>query len=193
MPELGAIQSNATAAPEPSANELAPPKLLVNADVASPQASLNAVTNTANEKNMLNNIRGGGTKRRRLHRRRRTCTCRRKRCRCMSRGHGTRSRSHRRKSKGYRFTASQRQIVNRRVELNLLHRKIRKNKNNQNRTRTQRLAQYGGNSDLPLATTPQHGESCSAGQHNCAGNSSTLLLEASRQSMVNAQGDNPVL
>ena len=187
MPELGAIQSNATTAPAPSANELAPPKLLVNASEASPQASLNAVTATANEKNMLNNIKGGGgTKRRR--RRHRTCTCRRKKCRCMGR-----SRSHRRKSKSHRFTAYQRQIVNRRVELNLLHRKIRKNKNTQNRTRSQRLAQYGGNSSLPLAaTTPQHGESCTEGQHNCAGNSSALLLEVSRQSTVNAQGDNPV-
>jgi hypothetical protein len=105
----------------------------------------------------------------------------------------SRSRSRRRKSKGRRFTASQREIVNRRVELNLLHRKIRKNKNNQNRTRTQRLAQYGGNLvGSPVATTPQHGESCGPDQPNCAGNSSTLLLEASRQSTVNAQGDNPV-
>ena len=95
----------------------------------------------------------------------------------------------RRKSKG--FTAYQRQIVNRRVELNLLHRKIRKNKNTQNRTqtRTQRLAQYGG--EFAQATTPQHGESCTEGQHNCAGNSSALLLEVSRQSTVNAQGDTP--
>jgi hypothetical protein len=136
---------------------------------------------------MLNNIKVGGGTKRRLRRRRRTCTCRRKRCTCMSR---TRSRSRRRKSKG--FTAYQRQIVNRRVELNLLHRKIRKNKNTQNRTRSQRLAQYGGNSSLPIATTPQHGESCTEGQHNCAGNSSALLLEVSRQSTVNAQGDNPV-
>ena len=193
MPELGAIQSNATAAPAPNAAQLAPPPLVVAANDASPQASLNAVTATANEKNMLNNIKGGGgTKRRRLHRRRRTCTCRRKKCRCMSRGRGTRTRSHRRKSKGHRFTASQRQIVNRRVELNLLHRKIRKNKNNQNRS--QRLAQYGGNLvGSPVATTPQHGESCGPDQHNCPGNSSTLLLETSRQSMVNAQGDDPVL
>jgi len=190
MSELGAIQSNATPALAPGANELAPPPLLVNAENASPQASLNAVTNTANEKNMLNNIKGGGgTKRRR--RRRRTCTCRRKKCTCMSRGRGRSrgSRSRRRKSKGHRFTAYQRQIVNRRVELNLLHRKIRKNKNNQNRTQTQRLAQYGGNSDLPVANTPQHGESCSPGQHNCPGNSSALLLEVNRQSLVNAQGD----
>ena len=187
MPELGAILSTATSAPAPGANDLAPPPLLVSANEASPQASLNAVTNTANEKNMLNNIKGGGgTKRRRLRRRRRTCTCRRKKCRCMSR-------SRRRKSTGHRFTASQRQIVNRRVELNLLHRKIRKNKNTQNRTRTQRLAQYGGNLvGTPVATTPQHGESCGPDQHNCAGTSSTLLLEASRQSTVNAQGDNPV-
>ena len=182
MPELGAIQSSPTPAPAPSENELAPPPLLVNADNVSPQASLNAVTATANEKNMLNNIKVGGGTKRRLRRRRRTCTCRRKRCTCMSR---TRSRSRRRKSKG--FTAYQRQIVNRRVELNLLHRKIRKNKNNQNRTRSQRRAQYGGE-----ATTPQHGESCTEGQHNCAGNSSALLLEVSRQSTVNAQGDNPV-
>ena len=180
MPELGAIQSSPTLAPAPGANELAPPKLLVNANEASPQASLNAITNTANEKNMLNNIKGGGGTKRRLRRRRRTCTCRRKKCTCMSR-----SRSRRRKSKG--FTAYQRQIVNRRVELNLLHRKIRKNKNNQNRTRSQRRAQYGGE-----ATTPQHGESCTEGQHNCAGNSSALLLYVQRQSLVNAQGDNPV-
>jgi hypothetical protein len=188
MPELGAIQSNATAAPAPNAAELAPPPLVVAANEASPQASLNAVTATANEKNMLNNIKGGGGTKRRLRRRRRTCTCRRKKCTCMSR---TRSRSRRRKSKG--FTAYQRQIVNRRVELNLLHRKIRKNKNNQNRTRSQRLAQYGGNiAGSPVETTPQHGPSCTEGQHNCAGNSSALLLEVSRQSTVNAQGDNPV-
>lgn len=189
MPELGAIQSSPTLAPAPSVAELTPPKLLVNADNASPQASLNAVTNTANEKNMLNNIKGGGGTKRRRRRRlpHRTCTCRRKKCTCMSR---TRGRSRRRKSKG--FTAYQRQIVNRRVELNLLHRKIRKNKNTQNRTqtRTQRLAQYGG--EFAQATTPQHGESCSPSQHNCAGNSSALLLEVSRQSTVNAQGDNPV-
>ena len=184
MPELGAIQSNATAAPAPNAAELAPPPLVVAANEASPQASLNAITNTANEKNMLNNIKGGGGTKRRLRRRRRTCTCRRKKCTCMSRTR-SRSRSRRRKSKG--FTAYQRQIVNRRVELNLLHRKIRKNKNNQNRTRSQRRAQYGGE-----ATTPQHGESCTEGQHNCAGNSSALLLDVQRQSLVNAQGDNPV-
>jgi hypothetical protein len=188
MPELGAIQSNATAAPAPNAAQLTPPPLVVNADQASSQASIDAVTNIANERNMMNNIKGGGgTKRRRLHRRR-ACTCRRKKCRCMSRG----SRS-RRKSKGHRFTASQRQIVNRRVELNLLHRKIRKNKNNQNRTRTQRRAQYGGNvNDLPIAMTPQHGESCGPDQPNCPGTSSTKLLEAARQSTVNAQGDFPV-
>lgn len=189
MPELGAIQSNATSAPAPNAAELAPPPLVVAANEASSQASLNAVTATANEKNMLNNIKGGGGTKRRL-RRRRTCTCRRKKCTCMSRSRSRRSRS-RRKSKG--FTAYQRQIVNRRVELNLLHRKIRKNKNNQNRTRSQRRAQYGGSSDLPISTAPQHGESCSEGQHNCAGNSSALLLEVSRQSTVNAQGDNPIV
>jgi hypothetical protein len=191
MPELGEIRSSPTPATAPGANELTPPPLLVNASEASPQASLNAVTNMAEQKNMMNNIKvGGGTKRRRLHRRRRTCTCRRKKCRCMSRGRGSRSR--RRKSKGHRFTASQRQVIKRRVELNLLHRKIRKNKNNQNRTRSQRQAQYGGNvSNLPLATTPQHGESCGPDQHNCPGNSSTLLLEVHRQSIVNAQGDTP--
>lgn len=187
MPELGAIQSNATAAPEPSANELAPPPLLVSADQASPQASLNAVTATANEKNMLNNIKGGGGTKRRL-RRRRTCTCRRKKCTYMNRSRRTRRSRRRRKSKG--FTAYQRQIVNRRIELNLLHRKIRKNKNTQNRTRSQRLAQYGG--EFAQVTTPQHGASCSEGQHNCPGNSSALLLDVQRQSLVNAQGDNPV-
>jgi hypothetical protein len=36
---------------------------------------------------------------------------------------------------------------------------------------------------------PQHGESCSAGQHNCPGNSSALLLDVQRQSLINAQGD----
>ncbi len=189
MPELGAIQSSPTPAPAPSVAELTPPPLLVSADNASSQSAINAVTATANERNTLNNIKGGGTKRRR---RRRTCTCRRKKCTCMSRSRG-RSRSRRKPYKGQRFTASQRQIVNRRVELNLLHRKIRKNKNTQNRTRTQRRAQYGGNvNELPLATTPQHGESCGPGQHNCPGNSSALLLEASRQSTVNAQGDFPV-
>jgi hypothetical protein len=186
MPELGAIQSSPTLAEAPNAAELAPPKLLVNADAASPQASLNAVTATANEKNMLNNIKGGGGTKRRL-RRRRTCTCRRKKCTCISHSRSRRSRS-RRKSKG--FTAYQRQIVNRRVELNLLHRKIRKNKNNQNRTRSQRLAQYGG--EFAQVTTPQHGASCSEGQHNCPGNSSALLLDVQRQSTVNAQGDIPV-
>jgi hypothetical protein len=192
MSELNAIQSSHTPAPAPNAAQLEPPKLVVSADQASPQASLDAVINTAEQKNMMNNIKGGGggTKRRQLHRRRRTCTCRRKRSTCMSRG-----RSRRRKSNGRRFTASQRQIIHRRVEFNLLHRKIRKNKNNQNRTRTrtQRQSQHGGSvNNLPLATTPQHGESCSPGQPNCPGNSSALLLEVSRQSTVNAQGDTPV-
>lgn len=182
MPELGAIQSNVTSAPPPGAKELTPPPLLVNADNVSPQASLNAVTATANEKNMLNNITGGGGTKRRLRRRRRTCTCRRKKCTCMSRSRSRRSRRSKRKSKG--FTASQRKIINRRIGLNLLHRKIRKNKNTQNRSRSQRRAQYGGE-----VTTPQHGESCSPGQHNCPGNSSALLLEVQRQSLVNAQGD----
>ena len=197
MPELGAIQSSPTPAQAPGANELAPAPLLVSADNASPQASLNAVTNMANEKNMLNNIKGGGGTKRRRRRlpRRRNCTCRRKKCTCMNRSR-TRSRSRRRKSKLYKghcFTVSQRRIVSRRVELNLLHRKIRKNKNNQNRTQTQRLAQYGGNvNNLPVAMVPQHGESCSAGQHNCPGNSSALLLDVQRQSLVNAQGDTPV-
>jgi len=192
MPELGAIQSSPTLAQAPNAAELAPPPLKVNATEASPQASLNAVTDTANQKNMMNNIKGGGgTKRRRLHRRRR-CTCRRTKCRCTGRSRSrTRSRRKSKPYKGRRFTASQRQIVHRRVEFNLLHRKIRKNKNTQNRT--QRQAQYGGNvNDLPLAMAPQHGESCTTGQHNCPGNSSALLLEVSRQSTVNAQGDIPV-
>lgn len=184
MPELGAIQSSPTLAAAPSVNDLEPPKLVVADNESSPQASMDAVTSTANEKNMLNNIKGGGGTKRRL-RRRRTCTCRRKKCMCMSRSR-RRSRSKSKLYNGQRFTASQRKIVNRRVELNLLHRKIRKNKNTQSRSRTQRQTQYGG------ATTPQHGESCSPGQHNCPGNSSALLLDVQRQSLVNAQGDNPV-
>ena len=191
MPELGVIQSGPTPAPKPSANDLAPPKLLVNADAASPEASLNAVIDTANEKNMMNNIKGGGGTKRRRRLRRRTCTCRRKKCTCMSRSRGH-SRSQRKSKlyKGHRFTASQRQLVNRRVELNLLHRKIRKNKNTHNRSRTQRRAQYGG--EFAQVTTPQHGESCTEGQHNCPGNSSAVLLDVQRQSTVNAQGDIPV-
>ena len=193
MPELGAIQSDPTSAPAPNAAVLNPPPLLVTASEASPQASLNAVTNTANEKNMMNNIKGGGGTKRRRRLRRRTCTCRRKKCTCMSRSRGH-SRSQRKSKlyKGHRFTASQRQLVNRRVELNLLHRKIRKNKNTHNRSRSQRRAQYGGNSDLPLAMAPQHGDSCTPGQHNCPGNSSAVLLDVQRQSTVNAQGDTPV-
>lgn len=203
MPELGAIRSSHTLDPEPSVAQLTPPPLLVNAEQASPQAALDAVITTANEKNTLNNIMAGGGSRRRL--RRRTCTCRRKKCTCMShsRSRSSRitrssrsSRSKSKKYKGKRFTASQRQIVNRRVELNLLHRKIRKNKNaqNQNRSQTQRQAQYGGNAnELPIAMAPQHGASCGPDQHNCPGNTSKMLLEASRQSTVNAQGDNPVL
>jgi hypothetical protein len=36
---------------------------------------------------------------------------------------------------------------------------------------------------------PQHGDSCTPGQHNCPGNSSAVLLDVQRQSTVNAQGD----
>lgn len=171
------IVSHPTNAPPPSAQELKPPVLVVTADTASSQASMNAITNAANDKNTMNGIAGGGITRRRGRRpqkRRLTkckckCKCKCKRCRASRRGRST-------------ITSSQRRIISRRVQLNLLHRKIRKNKISNSSSTSQR----GGNSD----TVPQHGASCaSSTEPNCPGNSSAALLDASRQASANAQGD----
>jgi hypothetical protein len=91
-----------------------------------------------------------------------------------------------RSSRRYRRAAfgSIQKRISRRVRMNLFHRKIRKSKNNQCRSRSQ--MQQGGE-----ATVPQHGVSCAGGaaQQNCPGNSTQKLLEASRQAEANAQGD----
>jgi hypothetical protein len=70
--------------------------------------------------------------------------------------------------------------------MNLLHRKIRKSKNNYTQRRNQLQRQQGGE-----AVVPQHGTSCAGGaaQQNCPGNTSAALLDANRQAMANAQGD----
>ena len=98
------------------------------------------------------------------------------------------------RSRRYRkLTAFQRR-VSRRVQLNMLHRKIRKSKNNytqrRNQRRSEQLQQQGGE---PV-TVPQAGVSCAGGaaQQNCPGNTSASLLEASRQATANAQGDHVV-
>jgi hypothetical protein len=82
--------------------------------------------------------------------------------------------------------------ISRRVRMNLLHRKIRKSKNNYTQRRSRRRSrsrsqmQWGGET-----TVPQHGVSCAGGaaQQNCPGNTSAALLDASRQAAANAQGD----
>ena len=80
--------------------------------------------------------------------------------------------------------------VSHRVRMNLLHRKIRKSKNNytqrRNQMQRQQQQQQGGE-----AVVPQHGTSCAGGaaQQNCPGNTSAALLDANRQAMANAQGD----
>lgn len=187
------ITSHATSAEVPSQAELKPPALKVEAQNASPEASMNAINAAAENKNTMNQIAGsvgggGGTRR---YRRsvsnsksksksiKCTCKCKCKRC-CLTRRLSRRNcRSHSRRS-SMMLNESQRRIISRRIRMNQLHRKIRKNKHTKN--------QSGGGSTPALV--PQHGASCaSSAEQNCPGNSSASLLEASRQASMNAQGD----
>jgi hypothetical protein len=70
--------------------------------------------------------------------------------------------------------------------MNLLHRKIRKSKNNYTQRRAQNRMQRGGET-----TVPQHGVSCAGGtaQQNCPGNTTASLLDADRQAQAYSQGD----
>jgi len=169
-----AITSHATSEPPPSQAELKPPPLKVEAQNASPEASMNAINAAAENKNTMNHIAGsvGGGRIRRTRRYRRslsnskrtkcTCKCKCKRC-CLSRRLSRRSRHSK-------------------MTINMLHRKIRKNKH------ANYQSQSGG--DTAQDRVPQHGTSCaSSAEQNCPGNSSASLLEASRQASMNAQGD----
>ena len=165
------ITSHSTSALPPSQAELRPPVLAVEAQNASPEASMNAINAAAENKNTMNHIAGsvGGGRIRRTRRYRRrsvykrtkcTCKCKCKRC-CLSRRLSKRSRHSK-------------------MTMNMLHRKIRKNKH----------ANYQSQSGGEPALVPQHGTSCaSSAEQNCPGNSSASLLEASRQASMNAQGD----
>jgi hypothetical protein len=105
---------------------------------------------------------GGGTKR----------TVRRSR---------NRNRSRFTRSRRYRRPGAVQKRISRRVRMNLLHRKIRKSKNN--------YTQRGGTATA--TTVPQHGVSCAGGtaQQNCPGNTTKTLLDADRQSQAYARGD----
>jgi len=181
-----AIISHSTTAPVPGQSELKPPALKVDASNASSEASMNAITNAAENKNTMNQIAGsvggggggkGGRMRRtrtrsRRHRTKCTCKCKCKGC-CLTR------RLNKHRSLRAVLNKSQRRIVSRRIQMNLLHRKIRKNKN------ANYQSQSGGGDNVP-----QHGTSCaSSAEQNCPGNSSAALLEANRQATMNAQGD----
>lgn len=178
------ITSHSTSALPPSQAELRPPVLAVEAQNASPEASMNAITAAAENKNTMNQIAGsvGGGRIRRTRRyrnsksgfKRTKCTCK-----CKCKGCGLTRRLSRRRVV---LNKSQRRMISRRIQMNLLHRKIRKNKN------ANHQSQRGG--DPAPALVPQHGASCaSSAEQNCPGNSSASLLESSRQASMNAQGD----
>lgn len=185
------ITSHSTSALPPGQAELKPLPLIVEAQNASPEASMNAINAAAENKNTMNHISGsvGGGRRTRRYRRslsnssnskrtKCTCKCKCKGC-CLTRRLSRRSRNRSRRS-SMTLNESQRRMISRRIQMNMLHRKIRKNKHANSQT------QSGGNP----AFVPQHGESCSSSsQQNCPGNSSASLLEASRQASMNAQGD----
>ena len=180
------ITRHSTSALPPSQAELRPPALKVDAQNASPEASMNAITAAAENKNTMNQISGsvgggGGSGRRtRRYRKRKngfkrtkcTCKCKCKGC-CLTRRLNRRSRR-----SSMKLNDSQRRIISKRIQMNMFHRKIRKNKNSK--------TQSGGDPAL----VPQHGASCaSSAEQNCPGNSSAALLEASRQASMYAQGD----
>ena len=178
------ITSHATSALPPSPAELRPPALKVDAQNASPEASMNAITDAAENKNTMNQIAGSGGSGRRTRRYRKrkngfkrtkcTCKCKCKGC-CLTRRLSRRSRR-----SSMNLNDSQRRIISKRIQMNMFHRKIRKNKN------TNYQSQSGGDPAL----VPQHGASCaSSAEQNCPGNSSAALLEASRQASMYAQGD----
>ena len=182
-----AITSHITNDPVPGQAELKPPPLTVEPHNASSEASMNAITAAAEHKNTMNQISGsvgGGriSRTRTQTRRRRRYGFKRIKCTCKCKCNGCcltrrRNRRHSRRS-SMLLNKSQRRMISRRIQMNLLHRKIRKNKN------ANQQSQIGGD------TTPQHGTSCaSSSEQNCPGNSSAALLEASRQATMNAQGD----
>lgn len=182
------ITRHSTSALPPGQDELRPPVLKVDSNNASQEASMNAITAAAENKNTMNQISGsvgggGGSGRRtRRYRKRKngfkrtkcTCKCKCKGC-CFSRRLSRRSRR-----SSMKLNDSQRRIISKRIQMNMFHRKIRKNKN------TNYQSQSGGDPAL----VPQHGASCaSSAEQNCPGNSSAALLEASRQASMYAQGD----
>jgi len=174
-----------TSNPPPTSNDLMPTPMVVDKQLASPEASNQAITSNAEKQNMINNIAGGGRETRKMKKKlhSRTCKCK---CKCCIRLRMRGSHKHSglgRHSKRKLINKKQRQIVSKRIRLNFLHRKIRKNKNNHSYSKTQ--AQHGGD-----ATVPQHGVSCTnPADQQCPGNSTQALLDAQRQATVNEQGD----
>ena len=175
------VQRHATSAQPPTSSDLAPPPMIVDKSLASPEAATAQITANAEKQNMINNIAGGGRLTRKMKKKiyPRTCKCK---CKCCMRLRMRRSRKH---SKRKLINKKQRQIVSKRIQMNLLHRKIRKSKNNHSYSKTQTRAQHGGES-----TVPQHGVSCTnPSDQQCPGNSTESLLDAQRQATVNEQGD----
>jgi len=173
------VVRHATPNPPPTSNDLMPTPMVVDKQLASPEASTRAITSNAEKQNMINNIAGGGRATRKMKKKlhSRTCKCK---CKCCIRLRMCGSHKH---SKRKLINKKQRQIVSKRIRLNFLHRKIRKNKNNHSYSKTQ--AQHGGD-----ATVPQHGVSCTnPADQQCPGNSTQALLDAQRQATVNEQGD----
>ncbi len=176
------VQRHPTSAPPPGTSDLTPTPMVVDKNLASPEAATAQITANAEKQNMINNIAGGGKRTRKMKKNThsRTCKCK---CKCCIRLRMRRSRKH---SKRTLINKKQRQIVSKRIQMNLLHRKIRKSKNNHSYSKTQTRSQNGGEA----ATVPQHGVSCSnPNDQQCAGNSTELLLDAQRQATVNQQGD----
>ncbi len=179
------VTRHATPNPPPTSAQLAPTPMVLDKQLASPEASTQAITDNAEKQNMINNIAGGGRATRKMKKKlhSRTCKCK---CKCCIRLRMRGSHKHSgRHSKSKLINKKQRQIVSKRIRLNFLHRKIRKNKNNNSYSKTQ--AQHGGES---VATVPQHGVSCTnPADQQCPGNSTQALLDAQRQATVNEQGD----
>lgn len=176
------VQRHPTSAPPPGTSDLTPTPMVVDKNLASPEAATAQITANAEKQNMINNIAGGGKRTRKMKKNThsRTCKCK---CKCCIRLRMRRSRKH---SKRTLINKKQRQIVSKRIQMNLLHRKIRKSKNNHSYSKIQTRSQHGGEA----ATVPQHGVSCSnSNDQQCAGNSTELLLDAQRQATVNQQGD----
>jgi hypothetical protein len=167
-----------TPANMPEKDYTAPP-LKYNADSASPAAAIDTTRTNDVKSNTMNNMHGG----------RGMAVSRRKKNKSSHttrRGGGSRRRYRRRYSK------TQISRMSRRLRMRMLQRRIKKRKNSAKQLHLQ-LQMRGGGGDGAVEggnlTVPQHGHSCSPGELNCAGTSTSTILSASNQMEANSLGD----